>query len=56
MKHELVQHGQEVYNLCPRWRLPEMHNLRPRWRLPEMQLGGTSRAAALHHLLNFVHK
>lgn len=44
MRHELVQHGQQVYNL------------RPRWRLPEMQLGGTSRAAALHHLLNLVHK
>lgn len=40
----LVQHGQEVYNL------------RPRWRLPERQLGGTPRAAALHHLLNLVHK
>lgn len=44
MKHELVQHGQEVYNL------------RQRWKLLEMQLGGTSRAATLHHLLHLVHK
>lgn len=44
MKHELVQHDQEVYIL------------RQRWKLLEMQLGGTSRAAALHHLLNLFHK
>lgn len=44
MKHELVQHGQEVYNLRQRQKLLELH------------LGGTSRAATLHHLLDLVHK
>lgn len=44
MKHELVQHGQEVYNLRRRQKHLELH------------LGGTSRAATLHHLLDLVHK
>lgn len=44
MKHKLVQHGQEVDNLCQRWKV-----LEPR-------LGRTPRAAALYHLLNLVHK
>lgn len=44
MKHELVQHGQEVYNL---------HQI---WKLLEVRLGGTPRAATLHHFLNLFHK
>lgn len=44
MKHKLVQHGQEVDNLCPRR------------KVPGPSLRRTPGAAALHHLLNLVHK